>query len=184
MKRVIIFLLLIVLTFPTSSLMAIPLSVFLEEVLGEAIAIDYVEIVGYEDSTYTCTHLLTGNIKTYRAPEKTMFPDTPWEKYTTNYWPVVGEKVLIVMTKRGISLFGVVQGGSIRFWSPYFTFSKALFFYKSPAMGLTPDCGVSGLSTEYETCWDGCLLPINKLFSYGRKAGKYINQDSKMDSSN
>ncbi len=183
---------LIALMFSSTGLFAKPRTVYLDKELKEALYTDYVEIVGYTDSTisfkevanyegfYSFDWMLDTNhiyrlfnpagIFTARTNSENKFA-AHFAKGVTGHWPAKGEEVLIVLAKSGYaSLFAYKQGDEYRFWSPAETGSEALFCFTKPASkleggeGLTDSVGVG----SYETCWSGCLLPVNKLTTYGR----------------
>jgi hypothetical protein len=153
----------------TMGLTAKPRSVFLDKELKEALITEYVEIMNYTDSTIIFkvidnNKLLTAKIR--RTPTQ----EQGSEKPSTGVWPLKGNKVLIVVGKNGfVSMFADKQNEFYRFWSPGYTGSTAIFYFKKPALKLGDNNGLNVVKGEYETCWDGCLLPVDKLKTYGRE---------------
>ena len=143
-----------------------PRFVILENELKEALLTAYVEIVEYTDTTIGYTYMTIDSIKTTKI-HGSIIQDPLLEKHTTGYWPIIGEKVLIVVGKSGyISLFATMIDEYYRFWSPSNTGSTALFLFKDPAMKLPNASVMEALSEEYQSCWDGCLIPIIELEKY------------------
>ena len=164
-------------------------TVFLDKELKEAMYIDYVEIVNYSDSSIQFKEIVGFKgyhsmkwFNTQNFERKTENPsailsaklldgidsDFGFKKHTTGYFPRKGEKVLIVITENNhVSLFAAAKNDQFRFWSPFFTESMALFYFKTPASKLKGENTISNKFGDYETCWDGCLLPKNKLLTYG-----------------
>lgn len=142
-----------------------PRLVFLDEELRESPLVIYARVVEYKEGQIFFADD-AGKIMNLKC----MAPLTTnqwFEPYTTGYWAVSGKEVLIVAAKGGgVSLFAVKQGVDYRFWSPGFTGSTAMFHFIPPARKLT-DAKDFSSSGKYETCWDGCLLPISELATYG-----------------
>jgi hypothetical protein len=102
--------------------------------------------------------------KEHRARVK-YFPAEKNMVSLTGYWPKKGEKVLIVIDKRGpVSLFAYQQGNNYRFWSPWYPLGNVIFKFRKPALKLQNSKGLNDSMS-----FDGCLLPMNKLTIYGRE---------------
>lgn len=143
-----------------------PRLVYLDEELSKSPLVIYARITEYKDGQIFFTPADSSQILHLECNENLLIQG--YEPYTTGYWPVPGDEVLIVAGKNGgVSLFAVKQGTDYRFWSPGFTGSVAMFHFLPPARKLP---GAEGLASsgKYETCWDGCLLPISELEAYGR----------------
>lgn len=167
-QRIKYILTLIVLVLVTTVLNAKPRSVYLDKELKEASLTEYVEILNYTDTTIVFKTIDGNKILTAKT-RGAIIQGQQFDKHTTGYWPPKGEKVLIVVGQSGfVSLFADKQKDSYRFWSPGFTGSTAMFYFKKPATKLPDNRGLDNSKGEYQTCWDGCLLPIDKLKTYGR----------------
>jgi hypothetical protein len=166
MKHILTLLLLALLT---TDLNAKPRSVYLDKELKEASLIEYVEILNYTDTTVVFKIIASNTTATAKALGATTFGQL-FDKHTTGYWPSIGEKALIVVAQSGfVSLFADKQNDNYRFWSPGFTGSTAIFYFKKPAIKLPDNKGLDNSDGVYESCWDGCLLPVDKLETYGRE---------------
>jgi hypothetical protein len=153
----------------TTGLNAKPRSVYLDKELKEALLTEYVEIVNYTDTTIIFKTIDSNKVLTAKI-RGAVVQGQKFDKHTTGYWPVQGDKVLIVVGQNGyISLFAHKQDNNYRFWSPEFTGSTAMFYFKKPAIKLQDNKGLENNKGEYDTCWDGCLLPIDNLKTYGRE---------------
>ena len=160
------YLLILILTISmTCGLIAKPRTIYLGRELKNASLIELGEIIGYTDSTIIFKLIVNDTIFNARTNGANKVQQT--KKYTTGYWPLIGEKVLVVVGQNGyISLFANKQGNNYRFWSPFYTGSTALFCFKSPATKLPDNTGLKENLKNYESCWDGCLLPCNLLQTY------------------
>ena len=153
----------------TTALYGKPRLVSLDKELKEAVLIEYVEVINYTDSTIVFNILDSNKVCTAKT-RGAVVQGQLFDKHTTGNWPLIGEKVLIVVGQGGgVSLFANKQSEHYRFWSPAFTGSTAMFHFKKPAIKLPNGKGLSTDQGDYETCWDGCLLPIDQLASYGRE---------------
>jgi hypothetical protein len=140
-----------------------PRSVYLDKELSSASMVEYVEITNYTDSTIEFVTLDSNQVMTAKS-NGAVTQGELFDKHTTGYWPIKGDQVLIVVGPSGyVSLFATIQNDHYRFWSPGFTGSTALFHFKKPAMKLIENDGLQNINSEYQTCWDGCLLPVNEL---------------------
>jgi len=145
-----------------------PRAVYLDKELKEASLIEYVEITGYADSMLTVKPV--EGKKTFNIPVGHVMAMDGIMDILTSHWPVKGEKVLVVLNTEGkLSLFAYKQDTQYRFWSPHETGSLAIFYFKKPAAKLPDQKGLSYDTGEYETCWDGCLLPTELVKTYGRE---------------
>jgi|SRR5688572_20536003 len=166
-KRAISYLILCVLILHATSVFAKPRTIYLDKELKEASLIEYVEILGYADSTLTVQPVGGKNKITVKA--NGVSASFGIVEVLTSYWPAKGEKVLVVIGANGfVSLFATKQGEQYRFWSPFNTGSLAIFYFKKPALKLPDQKGLSYDTGEYETCWDGCLLAVDLVMTYGR----------------
>ena len=155
--------------FATISLYAKPRFVQLEKELKNAKFIGLVIVDGYDNNSNILFHFIedSDTIKiafvNYKGPDGYKFhnPDT---NHWTGDFPFKKDTVLIVIdTSNKVSLFARKLMTDYRFWSPYFTGSLALFEFSSPATKLATEKGLENFG-KLNSCWDGCLLPINQLF--------------------
>jgi hypothetical protein len=157
----------------TCGLFAKPRTVFLDKELQEATLIEFVEIISYSDSAIIFRTIIGDRTITSKIG-RGVIKAHQGDKFKTGYWPVIGEKVLVIVGQNDfISLFANKIGENYRFWSPYYTGSVALFCFKSPATKLPDQTGIKENLRGYETCWDGCILPSNKLNTFKKESEIY-----------
>ncbi len=143
-----------------------PRSVYLDKELSNALLVEYVEITNYTDSTIEFVTLDSNQVMTAKS-NGAVAQGELFDSHTTGYWPKKGDQVLIVVGQSGyVSLFAAIQNDHYRFWSPGFTGSTALFYFKEPAVKLTDNEGIENSNSTYQTCWDGCLLPLDALNTF------------------
>lgn len=142
-----------------------PRTVDLEKELNEASVICLAELMAYTDSTLlfkTENTQTTFSAKTYGKITPT---GQTGDRYFTATWPLMGEKLLVVINHTGyISLFAKRIGNNYRFWSPAFTGSIALFTFNEPATCLPDEHGIDNQTNQARlTCWDGCIMPVSEI---------------------
>ena len=144
-------------------------AIYLDKEIRNSLLTEYVEITNYTDSTIVFKTIKNGKIGSAKAIKAVVKQgQNENNKFGTEYWPSVGDKVLIVVSQdREVSLFATIQNKNYRFWSPIPTGSSAMFLFQKPATNLSGKKGkkVTLQNTEnYQTSnEEGCLLPINKL---------------------
>ena len=160
----------------TISVFAESRGVYLDKEIRNSLLTEYVEITNYTDSTIVFKIIKNNKIESAKAIGGLVKQgQNESNKFGTDYWPSIGDKVLIVVSQnREVSLFATIQNKNYRFWSPIATGSLAIFSFKKPATNLSGKKGktvtlqnsrfkntyIENYQTSYE---DGCLLPINKL---------------------
>jgi hypothetical protein len=155
--------------FVTVSSYAKPRIVQFDKELKNAKFIGLVIVEGYDNNGNILFYSIeyTDTIKiafaNYKGPDGYKFPD-PDRNHWTGYWPFKKDTVLILIDSLyKVSLFAKKIKTNYRFWSPYYTGSIALFEFSNPSMKLTTEKGLVN-SGKLNSCWDGCLLPVNQLF--------------------
>lgn len=90
--------------------------------------------------------------------------------------PFIGDTVLIVIDGYNRSVvFGKKVGPNYRLWSTLFSESIAIFEFEKPVTALNKEKTLRA-TDSITTCWDGCLVPIQKLPSLVQE---YRNRFSK-----
>lgn len=170
-----------------------PRIVYLDKELKNAMYIDFIKVIDYTDSTIvfqeienfagyysyewfnTENFVLKAKSDTAYLTSKIQKGQLGFDKFTTGYMPQKGEEVLIVINKENqVSLFANLKNSVFRFWSPFFTRSTALFYFKEPALKLENKDGITDRLGEYETCWGGCLLSKSELLTYAHKENSKV----------
>lgn len=162
-----------------------PRFVNLDKELLNAVYVDYVKITGYKDGTilftpidgyegYCSNKWMNDDKKIFHPFDKDKnFAAKgsyykPGHEFMTETWPLKGDSVLIVIdTSARVSLFAKKQGDQYRFWSPRSTGSVAVFTFNPPTTKIPP-LYEGQFDDKPGKCWDGCLLPIDSLVTYGR----------------
>lgn len=152
-----------------------PRVVVLEKELINAAFVGLVVVDSYSNDGNILFHSLeyTDTLKkafvNHKGPDGYKFPN-PGANYWTAYLPFKMDTVLIVVDKeKSVSLFARKINANYRFWSPYFTGSIALFYFSNQARKLPDQKERKTSLVNLGSCWDGCLLPIEKLSSYFNK---------------
>jgi hypothetical protein len=175
-----------------------PSVLLFDEKVNEAAYMDFVEIRGYSGDSiilFTPVEGVEGYYswewsrddsaifrpfdrnKEHRARVRYL-PTEKNESSLSGYWPNKGEKVLIMIDKRGpVSLFAYKEGNNYRFWSPWHPLGNILFKFRKPALKLQ-----NGKGLNDSMSFDGCLLPMNKLTLYGREDQKQVFTGTTMQS--
>ena len=155
--------------FATIGLYAKPRFVQFNKELKNAKFIGLVVVDGYNNTGNILFHSIEYKDTTktalayYNGPDGYKFPD-PDTNHWTACWPFKKDTVLILIDSLNkVSLFAKKIKTDFRFWSPYYTGSVALFEFSNPATKLTTEKGLGNYG-KLDSCWDGCLLPINQLF--------------------
>lgn len=85
---------------------------------------------------------------------------TTGEHLTASY-PPVGAKVVVIADSGGeVSLFAGHAANGWRFWSPWVTFSVAMFRYSPPTKPVGQNAHSDAVS------WDGCVVPDSVVRSW------------------
>jgi len=151
----------------TNELTAKPLRIVVEDLIGSSKFAGQVVITGYygkskilfKSTDYKDTITIA---KVSRQLDNGYnFPYKPTDNYLTENYPHIGDTVFIVVNENDlIRIFGKRVKNDYRLWSPLMTGSISIFEYSAPLKSIDSSM-VLGTNGKTESCWDGCLIPIN-----------------------
>jgi hypothetical protein len=151
----------------TNNLSARPLRIVVEDVIGSSKFAGEVVIIGYDGkgqmSFKSTEYRDTISVAKIGRQLDNGFDFTynPTDNYWTENYPHIGDTVFIVVNEHDlISIFGKRVQNDYRLWSPLMTGSIAIFDYSAPLKSIDSSM-VLGNNGKTESCWDGCLIPIN-----------------------
>jgi hypothetical protein len=151
----------------TNDLSARQLRIVVEDVIGSSKFAGEVVIIGYDGkgqmSFKSTEYRDTISVaKIGRQLDNGYdFPYKPTDNYWTENYPHIGDTVFIVVNEHDlIRIFGKRVQNDYRLWSPLMTGSIAIFDYSAPLKSIDSSM-VLGNNGKTESCWDGCLIPIN-----------------------
>lgn len=151
----------------TNELTAKPLRIVVEDLIGSSKFAGQVVITGYDgkgkilfkstDYKDTITIAKVGR----QLENGYNFPYKPTDNYLTEIYPHIGDTVFIVVNENDlIRIFGKRVKNDYRLWSPLMTGSISIFEYSAPLKSIDSSM-ILGTNGKTESCWDGCLIPIN-----------------------
>jgi hypothetical protein len=151
----------------TNELTAKALRIVVEDLIGSSKFAGQVVITGYDgkgkilfkstDYKDTITIAKVGR----QLENGYNFPYKPTDNYLTENYPHIGDTVFIVVNENDlIRIFGKPVKNDYRLWSPLMTGSISIFEYSVPLKSIDSSM-VLGTNGKTESCWDGCLIPIN-----------------------
>jgi hypothetical protein len=137
----------------------------MDKELDSAQIIQYAEIIKYNESILTVKLIKTGKIVECTVYSQISEIKNYKSSGLTGLLPQIKDTILVVIDKNmRLSLVAKqIDKGFLRFWSPMETGSVAMFYFKYPAKPLPNEKGLDSNNKDYLTCWDGCLIPIDKL---------------------
>jgi len=148
-------------------LTAKPLRVVVEDIIGSSKFAGQVIVTGYDgkgniffnptDSKDTLTTASVGR----KLENGYNFPNKTTDNYWTENYPFIGDTIFIVVNDNSlVRIFGKRVQNDYRLWSPLMTVSISIFEYSAPLKSISSSM-VLGTNGKTESCWDGCLIPIN-----------------------
>lgn len=151
----------------TIELTAKPLRVVVEDIIGSSKFAGQVIVTGYDgkgniffiptDSKDTLTTASVGR----QIENGYNFPYKTTDNYWTENYPFIGDTIFIVVNDNNlVRIFGKRVQNDYRLWSPLMTGSISIFEYSAPLKSIDSSM-VLGTNGKTESCWDGCLIPIN-----------------------
>ncbi len=169
----------------TSQLEAKPLRIVVEDIIGSSKFTGQVVITGYDGKGkifFTSTDYKdTISIAKVGQPlvNGTNSEKKAADNYLTENYPLIGDTVLIVVNENDlIRVFGKRIKTDYRLWSPLISGSIAIFEYATPLKPIDSSM-VLGTKGTTESCWDGCLLPIEitqrLIATYRQKFNSKLN---------
>jgi hypothetical protein len=141
--------------------------VFLENELDSAMIVQYAVILDYQKTTLKLQLSKTGDIIECNVYSKLTKIENYQASGLTGTLPIVGETILVVIDKyKRLSLIAKqIDNEMLRVWSPIETGSIAMFYFKAPVKPIPNEKGLELDNSDYLTCWDGCLFPIDNLMT-------------------
>ncbi len=151
----------------TIELTAKPLRVVVEDIIGSSNFAGQVIITGYDgkgniffNPTDRKDTLSTASVGR-QIENGYYFPYKTTDNYWTENYPHIGDTVFIVVNDNDlVRIFGKRVQDNYRLWSPLMSGSISIFEYSAPLKSIDSSM-VLGTNGKTESCWDGCLLPIN-----------------------
>ncbi|MFM2385901.1 MAG: hypothetical protein RL660_658 [Bacteroidota bacterium] len=154
-----------------------PIIIDISNLLGSAKYIDEVVITNYDGKgkVYIRSLILKDTINSASCGRQITngwkFPYKQQEDNWTENQPFIGDTVLVVIDGYDrIKVYGKRIKGDFRLWSPSMSRSLALFRFESPIKPIEVSKQFTSSDTSsFMACWDGCLIPTDKLDSLVQK---------------
>lgn len=148
-----------------------PIRVVVADLLGSAKYVDEVVVTGYDGKgriffrSLRFKDTLHSSSCGRQVSNGWNFPYKKEENLWTENQPFIGDTVLVIIDGYNrVKSYGKRVGNDYRLWSPLITWSIALFEFESPIRPIEKSKLLDNSdSAKISACWDGCLVPVDKL---------------------